>query len=68
MEATNAIVAGDSFSAIQWGSGRSKWPWRLADWVEEIHYISSHLNCTFHHILGEANKTADLLAREGALY
>ena len=30
----NAIIEGDSFLAIQWGSGRASHPWRLADWVE----------------------------------
>lgn len=39
LEASNAIVEGDPFSSIQWGSGKSKFPWRLADWVEEVHAI-----------------------------
>ena len=25
----------DSFSAIQWASGKSIYPWRIVDWVEE---------------------------------
>ena len=28
-----AIIEGDSFSAIQWASGKSTFPWRLADLV-----------------------------------
>lgn len=51
MEAINAIVEGDSFSAIQRGSENSTWPWRLMDWVEEIHHISGQLKCSFNHIL-----------------
>lgn len=27
----NFILEGNSFSAIQWGSGKSSYPWRLAD-------------------------------------
>lgn len=41
LEATNAIVEVDSFSAIQWGSGKSKCPWRFEDWVEEVHFLSA---------------------------
>lgn len=36
----NAIIEGDSFSAIQWGFGRSSYPWLLADLVKEIIDIS----------------------------
>ena len=31
----NAIIEGHSFFAIKWGSGKSHFPWRLADLVEE---------------------------------
>lgn len=31
-----AIIEGDSFSAIQWGSRKTSYPWRLSDWVEEV--------------------------------
>ena len=31
-----AIVDGDSFSAIQWGSRKTSCPWRLANWEEEV--------------------------------
>lgn len=41
----------------------SKCPWRLADWMEQI---SAQLNCSFQHILREANDTVDHLVREGA--
>lgn len=66
MEANNAIVKGDIFSAVQWGYGKSRYPWRLANSVEEVHHISAQLNCCFHHILREANYIANHLAREGA--
>ena len=33
-----AFIEGDSFSAIQWGLGKSSHPW-IADWVEEVHDI-----------------------------
>lgn len=65
IKARNAIVEGDSFTAIQWGPGRFKCPWQLADWVEEIHHISAQLSCTFFHISREANDTTDRLARKG---
>lgn len=35
MEAANALIEVDSFSANQWGSGNSTCPWHFADWVEE---------------------------------
>lgn len=39
----NAIIEGGSFLAIQWGLGKSKCPWRITDWVEEIQHISAQL-------------------------
>lgn len=36
----DVVVEGDSFSAIQWGSGKLMYPWWLMDWVEEIQHIS----------------------------
>lgn len=50
---------------IQWSSGRSSFPLRLVDWVEEIQHISSQFGVLFHHILGEANAVADHLAKVG---
>lgn len=36
LDGYKAIIAGDSFLAIQWGwSGNSSHPWRITDWVEE---------------------------------
>lgn len=55
LDGYNAIRERDSFSSIQWGSGKSRCPWKLADWAEEVHSISSQLGCSFHHILREAN-------------
>lgn len=66
LEGHNAIIEGDPFSAIQWGLGKSTCPWKFADWVKEVHQISSKLGCSFHHILREANAIADRIAREGA--
>jgi hypothetical protein len=37
-----AIIEGDTFSAIQWRSGKSPFPWRLADLVEEVQDIFSN--------------------------
>lgn len=48
------------------GSGRSKCPWRLVNWVEEVLCITETLKSTFKHILSKANEVADSLAREGA--
>lgn len=67
IEGYNAMIKKDFFLAILWGSWRCTYPWKFADWVEEIHQISSHLGCSFYHILREANAIADCLAREGAL-
>lgn len=61
IEATYAIIEGDSFLAIQWGSSSSRCPWRLAEWLAELHQNSAQL----HHILKDANELADQLAREG---
>lgn len=68
IDAFNESVESDSFSAIQWESGKSKCPWRLANWVEEVLCIARRLKCTFKHILREANEVADSLAREGASF
>lgn len=54
-------------SAIQWGSGKSSYPWRLVDWMEEVQDIS-HQDAQLHHILREANVTTDSLAKEGVLH
>lgn len=67
LEGYNVMIEGDSFSAIQWGSGKSRCPWRVADCVVEIHQISTRLDCSFHHFSREANDIADCLAREGTL-
>lgn len=32
----NAFIEGDSFSAIQWGSGLATCPWRLVDWLRRF--------------------------------
>ena len=40
----SAIIERDSFSAIQWGLGNTSYPWKLADWVEEVQDISSQLD------------------------
>ena len=61
----NPILEGDSFSAIQWGSGKASHPWRLADWVEEVQGILRHVAAYFHHFVREANDMADAFAREG---
>ena len=60
-----SLIEGDSFSAIQWGSGKTMYPWRLTDWVEEVLDISSQLQASFLHILREANVIADGFAKEG---
>ena len=60
-----SIIEGDSFSAIQWGLGKTMYPWRLAEWVEEVLDISNQLHASFHHILSEANVIADGRAKEG---
>ena len=65
MGCVTVILEGDSFSVIQWCSGKSFFPWRLADWVEEVQDISIHLGTCFNHILRGANVMADALAKEG---
>lgn len=61
--AHNAIIEGDSFSAIRWGPGKSCYPWKLADWVGEIHHIADQLGCQFNHISRGENEIADDFAR-----
>ena len=40
LDGYKAIIEGDSFSTIQWGSGKSSHP----HWVEEVHDISQKLD------------------------
>ena len=61
----NPILEGDSFSSIQWGSGKATHPWGLADLVEEVQDISSLLGASFLHTLRKTNTMADGLARDG---
>ena len=42
LEGFEAIIEGDSFSAIRWSLGNCSHPWRLADLVEVVQDISSH--------------------------
>ena len=63
----NAIMEGDSYSAIQWGSRKDSHPWRLTDLVEEVQDIAKQLEASFHHVHREANVIADALAKEGVL-
>eukprot|EP00268_Persea_americana_P043744 TRINITY_DN4402_c0_g1_i2.p7 TRINITY_DN4402_c0_g1~~TRINITY_DN4402_c0_g1_i2.p7 ORF type:complete len:104 (+),score=30.42 TRINITY_DN4402_c0_g1_i2:3517-3828(+) len=59
----NAIIEGDSVSAIQWGSGKASHPYL----VEELQDIAKQLGASFHHVHREANVMADDLAKEGML-
>ena len=63
----NAIIEGDSFSAIQWGSGKVSHPWRLTDLVEEVKDFAKQLGALFHHVHKEANVMVDALAKERVL-
>eukprot|EP00268_Persea_americana_P031770 TRINITY_DN3105_c0_g1_i5.p1 TRINITY_DN3105_c0_g1~~TRINITY_DN3105_c0_g1_i5.p1 ORF type:complete len:110 (-),score=14.17 TRINITY_DN3105_c0_g1_i5:303-632(-) len=59
------IIEGDSFSTIQWTSGKAIYPWRIADWVEEVQDFSKKIGACFRHILREVYSMADGLAMEG---
>lgn len=61
----NAIIEGDSFSAIQWSPKKPSFPWRLADLIEEIQDISSQVGVASHHFLREPNVVVDGLTKEG---
>ena len=63
----NTIIEGDSFSAIQWGSGKASHPWRLTYSVLEVQDTAKQLGASFHHVHREANVMADALAKEGVL-
>lgn len=65
IEDHNAMIEGDSFSAIQWSVGKTRYPWKVAEWAEVIHQISAQLRCSFHHILQEANAMADQPSYQG---
>ena len=67
MEVSKIIIEGDSFSTIQWSLGNCSYPWRLADVVEEVQDILSHLDAVLYHVLRKANGSADILAKEGVL-
>lgn len=64
-----ARIEGDSYSSIQWGSGKLKYPWRLANWIEEMHMnmIVRRFQCSFNHMLRDGNVLVDDQAREGVL-
>lgn len=66
MNGFNAIVEGDYFLAIQWDSSSMSYPWRLADWMEEIRSISSMMPFSFAHVYRETNMLADAIAKDGA--
>lgn len=59
----NALIEGDSFAAIQWGSDKASYPWRLVDWVKEVWHISTKMNCKFSHVPRGVNVDANVLAR-----
>eukprot|EP00268_Persea_americana_P013257 TRINITY_DN15784_c0_g1_i2.p1 TRINITY_DN15784_c0_g1~~TRINITY_DN15784_c0_g1_i2.p1 ORF type:complete len:105 (-),score=25.66 TRINITY_DN15784_c0_g1_i2:76-390(-) len=44
------IIEGDSTSAIQWASGKATYPWRIADWAEEVQDLSRKTGASFRHI------------------
>lgn len=67
LEATNAMVQGDSFPTIQWGQARPRTRRVEISGLrggDSPNQISAHLQCSFYHILQEANDKADHLARE----
>lgn len=66
IEGQNAIIEGDSFSAIQWGIGEVSLSLEIdiLDWRGSPHFFSVAVQ--FQHILRDANDIADCLAREGA--
>ena len=65
---SNAIIEGDSYLAIQWGPGKASYPWRLTDWVEEVHDNAKQHGASFSHVHREANVKANALAKEGVLH
>lgn len=65
MSGFNSIVEGDSNLAVLWGLSSHAYPWRLADWVEEICSISTYLSLSFHHVLCDSNSVANFLAGVG---
>lgn len=62
----HAIIEEDSCSAIQWGSTSLNYPWRMANWVEEIWSISFTMGFSFSHVNRECNTLADILGEDGA--
>lgn len=51
--------------AVLWGSSKREYPWRIANWVEEIRSLSNLLSVSFQHVVHEFNIVADVLARNG---
>lgn len=50
MNGFKAIIEGNSVLTFQWRSISLHYLWHLADWVEEIHYISSMTIFSFSHV------------------
>lgn len=64
-----AVIECDFFPVTQWGSFKAKGPWRVADWVQQLQYISDQLRCSSNHLLQEAaNDKVDALAKEGVSF
>lgn len=63
--ASSATVEVDSFFSYSAGIGKVEVPVGISRLGEEVLHISAQLNCSFHHILQEANDIVDHLAKEG---
>lgn len=50
---------------LSWRSGKTSFPQRLGDQVEEVQDVSSQLGALFHHVLRKANSEEDILAKKG---
>lgn len=61
-----AIVESDSKLVVHLGSSNMDYPWRFADWVEEIQSLSASMFFSFQHVVCDCNSIVDVFARADA--
>lgn len=61
------ILEGGSAGVIGWVSNGIRFPWKIANIIEEILDISDGIVVTFSHVPREINWDTDILAKRGVL-
>lgn len=59
----SAMIEGDPFSGCSMGSASLIYSWQMANWVEEIQFISLKMDFLLFQINRECNILADVLGK-----